>query len=460
MFNESMTYQETGAFAPIPTEGDIVDAPKSNTNIAELETTRVLFCAQDAITDTEKRELPFKAFGGMFLPHVQLLGNNGMLYRCQLTRLPKYKMIPDWRNMLGPIASTLYEDSFVQTVVENGVSKDKLVSGFLESDPNPDLKESGEFKNKRSNHIVYRKRYAAQDCMLALKRPQMGYAPGGVVEITALKGASAAEVREAQLFFFPKWDDIKKGVKSLPLKVKDTELHISKRIAEINSMGWETAKVAKYYSIGRDMLRSVTEFNRHALTHIRGDEIIVKDAATKGAAGVITNSDASELYLEQTGTRRKEDLITGQSDSVAELTREMREERAEKAAIAEKQLLLEERKQYTAEITAGLRERDVDEEIRLGMRKAEVATSGYLATEPVTDMEAVLTTTANAEIHTSEPVEPEVVETALPTTSEPVNVLPIETEAHRPCGKPKLNGEPCERLIRNDQEACFRHVAA
>ncbi len=43
------------AYAPIPAQVDVADAPKSNLNIQALEIPRVLFFAHDTVTDQEKR---------------------------------------------------------------------------------------------------------------------------------------------------------------------------------------------------------------------------------------------------------------------------------------------------------------------------------------------------------------------------------------------------------------------
>lgn len=422
-------------FAAIQEVGEVIDAPVSNANIAELEARRVLFFAGDTIRDIDKRELPFTSFGGIFMPHVKGLGNKGMLYRCQLTRLPKYKMVGDWRNMLGERAAATHEDSFVQTVMVNGEPVQRVVKGFLESDPTAD-KETGEFKQKRSNHIVYRKRYSAQDAALAQRRT-MGNSVRGVVEVTALKNATDAELKEAQLFFFPEWAEIKTGSKALPEKMVDLQDHLKSRIEAVRKMDWSEEKKNKFFAIGNDMVRSCTEFIRHTGETIRSDEIIVKDAAAKGAAGTIQHSDISEKYLALTGTRRKDDLITGEASAVSELTREMREERKAKAENEARLLLLEERKQYVAELNAGLRERDLDEEVRLGMRK-----------QPLTDADGDGT--------------PDYRQTDAPAVAEDeVTVAPpsvVVEEDVRVCGKPTAFGAPCERKLKDDEEACFQHA--
>ena len=343
---------EAVAYAPIGQDIEVIDAPVSNATIAELETPRVLFFAMDDITDTEKRELPFKEFGGIHMPHIKgLMDNKGMLYRCQFTRLGKFKMVPDWDMMVGPKGATM-ERSFVRTVVKNGVAEDKNVDGFLESDAEA-FRKDGSFKQRLSKHLVFNKRYPAHDVAKAVKRTAP-YGTGGVVEIKALKGASQAEVSEAQMFFFPEWNDIKRGISALPQTSRETQAYIQAQIDTIKSQDWTEEKKQQYYSIGKDMIQSVTEYRRNALDTVRGDEIIVKDAATKGAAGTVKHSEKSEKFLEVNEGRRREDLLVGQGNDVAELAREMREERKANAEMEARRLEIEERKLRIEEAKLGL----------------------------------------------------------------------------------------------------------
>lgn len=435
-------------YAAIPMEAEISDAPKSNMNIAEMETPRVLFFAMDTITDQEKRELPFKQFGGIFLPQVKLLGNKGMLYRCQLTRLPKSKMIPEWKNMLGnggSNASIPTEDAFVQTVVTANGIKETQISGFMMSDTSAELKENGEFKQKRSNHVTYRKRYAAQDAAMALRRAQMGHAPGGVVEITALKGATPAAVREAQYYFFPKWDDIRQGAETLPETIDGVEAHLKARIADIKNQLWGDERKKQYHEIGKDMLMSCSEYRRRAVEAVRADERIVKDADAKGAGSVINHSVISERYKAQTGIKSKDDLLTGEASNVATLTQVMLQEREEKKAHDAKMLLLEERKQYTAEIQAGLRERDEEEEIRLGIKKAVPAAAATIE-------EAISTAPSQVEIEEfAEDLMPDAV-----TVEEVEQVDPIITEPASDTETRVCAAENCSRVPK-EGEFCWQH---
>lgn len=414
--------------AQIPTS-TVVNSPVVLNEDADAQIPRVLFMAMDAITDAEKYELPFKGFGGIHLPHIPgLRESKYMLYRCLFTQLPAFTPVGDWDMMVPPEMRTHLARSFSQTV--NGQLK--TVQGFLESDMRS-IKEDGVFKNKRSNHLVFHKRYPGHDARKATQRTAP-HGIGGTVEVTALKGASLEEIQEAQMFFFPQWDEIKTGLAELPKTAKEMEAHIHARRADIVSL--PPSLQAKYQSIAQDMLKSVAEFQRHGLNTIKGDEVIYKAAFDKGETGV-RNSDASELLLAQTGTRRKSDLLSGDDSAVNRLADIIAKKELGNDEASMKALLLEERKQYTAEIVAGLRERDTEEEIRLGMRKAAEA--------PVNE----------PKIYHSP------LEKALDTIPADQWVTEADTidgsTAVRTCGAVKANGEACKRELKDGETACFQH---
>lgn len=429
------------AYAQIPEQTAVIDADVNNLEQEQLETPRVLFFAMDALTDQEKRESPFKMFGGMYMPHIATLQDTQhMLYRCQLTQLPGFKMIGEWETMLPPEDRKHWKKSFTQTVNVGGQIQQQVINGFLESDAS--ATREGVFKNKRSNHIVFTKRYALHDARMATQRPT-GHQVGGVVEITALLGATPLEIREAQYFFFPKWDAIRMGAEPLPTSTKELEAHLNSRIQDVKNQLWDDAKKAKFISIGRDMVRSVTEFNFTAVNAIRGDEIAAKEAFTKGET-TARPSAASDKFIEQTGMKRKEDLLTGENSALNELTAEMRAERAEKAEREAKMLLLEERKQYTAEITAGLRERDPEEEIRLGIRKAEGLP---LDSATIAAASQISVPTHSPEGSPTVDVMPEVEREDIPNAD-------VDT---RVCGAPTASGT-CKRTLEGEEVACWQHT--
>lgn len=432
---------EHTAYASIPDAVETIESPVLNRVQEELQTPRVLFFAGDAITDLEKRQMAFKEHGGVYLPHIKCLrSTKGMLYKCALTLLPPFRMIPDAKAMLGPNRAALeFQDAFTQTIVRpDGTTVEKEIKGFPAT-VQESIKE-GRFETKQSDHIVYKKRYAAQDVAMAIKRSEP-HGPGGVVEITALKGASQQEVSEVQLFFFPNWHDIKAGKEKLPERMSDIVAHITARKNAIDTeIGLD--KQGKYHSIANDMLRSCTEFIRTSNETIRLDGHIVQNAVTHGLAGQIVHSRMSEKFMEQTGAQRKEDLLTGEVASVGELAREMREERLANSKVKEKELELKERELFLREVELGIRKPDGT--------LAATASVPYVsnAVEPIPSV--TTTTTFVPETET-------VIQTGNPALDAVATIAVQVNDEVRLCGKLTAAGTACERPLKDDEEACFQH---
>lgn len=417
------------AYASIPTQVEVIESPVSNKVQAALETPRVLFFGGDAITDQEKRQAPFKEHGGIHMPHVKTLrGTKGMLYKCALTLLPPFRMIPDARGMLGPnLAALEFKDSFTQTVVNaDGTMTEKEISGFPVT-VQESIKE-GRFETKQSNHIVYKKRYAAQDVAMAIKR-SVPHGPGGVVEITALAGATQREVSDAQLFFFPNWADIKAGREKLPERMSDVIAHLTARKGVIDTELPEVLR-GKYHSIANDMLRSCTEFVRTANETVRSDGHIVQNAVSKGLAGQVTHSQMSEKFLEQTGAQRKEDLLSGEVASVGELAKEMREDRLAHSKVKEKELELKERELFLREV-------------ELGIRKSDGSLVGEVKTP-------------TAERPFTEPTIIDATDTHILIADENTTFAMAEPTSEVICGAPTANGT-CARVATKGDK-CWQHV--
>lgn len=350
------------AYAQIPDNLEITEDAVPNQQIANLETTRVIFFAMDAIPDREKNEMPtIKGAGGMYLPQIKTMpklgagnGSRGMLYKCRLTPL-KTKRIHEWNVMLSPEARKNWDKSYIQTVVENGETAQKTISGFLGSDPQ--ATREGEFKNKRSDHNVYKKRYPGEDITFAVQR-SLPNGVGGVVEIVALRRATATAIKEAQLFFFPEWGDIEHGHKMLPATVREIEEHLNERIKQISFQLWSDKQKADYFSIGRDMLRSCSEFRRSATDIVERDTTAYKTAFAKGETGV-THSHISEFLLNQLETRRKDDIVAGDSSSVDRLARVMEARESQDAEFKRRELELKEREIALREREAALKEAEL-----------------------------------------------------------------------------------------------------
>lgn len=347
-------------FAQIPIEKDFTVDVTASAEIASLEQKRVIFFCGDAITPREKFEFPeIKGAGGVYMPHIHTLPKtrgvpaaHGMIYKCKFTALQS-AFEPEWEMMLPPGERKHYPQSFV----EDGGDGKVQISGFLGSDVNH-IKETGEFKNRRHGDVRYKKWMPGQDIHRVTAR-SMPFGVGGVVEITALAGASASEITDAQVYFFPNWEQIRAGLESLPSTVREIEAHIRERQTEIDAQPWSSDKKTKYKAIAQDMLKSCALFRQSAVEIIEQDDVTKTEAAKKGEMNA-RHSPVSEMLLGQVEWKRKGDLLAGESSSTAELVRELaadrkdrndairleQENRAKELEIRERELALKEAQLY------------------------------------------------------------------------------------------------------------------
>lgn len=310
------------SFAQMALNGQVAVAPVSNKRIAGLETRRVIFFAGDAIPPHEKYEMPeVKGFGGIYLPHIRTLpqganhGSRGMVYRCKFTPLTT-KMKAEPKTMLPPAAREHWETEFIQTITVEGEKVERTVSGFLESNPRATQKKR--FEQEESDHLVFKKRYPGQDIVMATRR-SLPNGIGGVVDVEGLVGASDREIEEAQYFFFPNWDDIEQGLEDLPEQTSELERHIRTRLATIDKEDYSSF-ATRMRLIGRDMLKSCTEFRRTGNQIVQTDEKAFKAAAKDDTQGF---SAISTHLLPQLNVTRKEDVITGGNEAINRLANVM-----------------------------------------------------------------------------------------------------------------------------------------
>ncbi len=429
------------SYAQMALDRDIAYKPVSNDKIEDLRTTRVIFFAGNAIPDHEKYEMEdVKGFGGIYMPHLRTLpvgvnnGSRGMVYQCKFTPL-KTARKSEWKNMLGPDVREHWDTSFVGVVMDGGQAVKKTINGFTGS--NLLAAKKGRFEPEISDHIVHKECYPGNDIRMATMR-SIPNGVGGVVEITDLLGATDDEINAVQLYFFPNWQRLADGIETLPTTIDEIELHIKNRIADIRNQLWDAEKSAKYMGIGRDMVKSCTEFRRTGTGIIEKDDTALKAASADNAQ---VHSPVSTMLLDQLKIKRKGDLLAGDHSAMTRLADNMEVDRAANKEAETKRLLLEERKQYVAEVQGGFRERDEQEEIRLGMRKAETVLTPTIV-EPVSEV--------------GEPQLADFDGDGIPDYRDPEPEVFNDVEP-RICGQPTAKGTPCQRPILGDALACAHH---
>lgn len=421
-----MTGIGTGSVAAIPQRRVANEVPTSADAAADLRVNRVVFFAGDVISASEKYAEPMKGFGGVFLPQFKTLqhgGNKGMIYKCELTLL-KPKMVGQPIAMLSPQEAATWDTAFIQpAAVQNadGTWEDRVV-------------RSDAFAKPGDNYMVYK--------MAALPGhdlPKMltGTPPNGVrgvTEITALRGAEQPMLDRLQTFFFPNWDDIRVGNAHLPETTRELETHLRDRLNAV-SIEVEQSQRTLFRSVGEDMIRACTAYRQYATAIFKYNENLINDGKVRGHS-VAYPQIAEDMMTQFPEIRRKDDLATGAGESVTALLEMQKQQAANEA----KRLELEERRIALEEAKLGVRPMPIVREEVVEHPPEPVAA---VAVEPYIDEPEEA-----AEIHIEAAPQVEAV------TDEPTADAATEV---RLCGQPKNNGEPCERVLKADEEACFQH---
>lgn len=309
---------------------------KPNLEKLDRRTTRVIFFAGDVIPDTEKYAMPSRAFGGIYLGRYKTIkpaSKKGMLYKCALTPL-KAKMKAVNKEMIDPTQRKNWETSYI---IENGKRTAIGFEDLVVSAPNSLHKET--LPGDEINFIL---------------RAAQPLGEGGIVEVTALKGATDAEIEAAQLFFFPNWNEILSNPGLLPETTKQLNAYLRGKLTETDAL--PDYLQTKYASIGREMLRSLAEFSNWGLKYTKVIENQISNRKTKGQPSRGYSAKA-ELVLPQIGRVRKDELSDDTQSSTRELVVQMSEDRKQSSAIAAEQLELEKRKLDLEERRIAIEER-------------------------------------------------------------------------------------------------------
>jgi hypothetical protein len=282
---------ETTINAGIPAQlQNASEAVIDNISIIERSKTRYVFFAGDVIEPSIKYRHATRAFGGLLRSDVHCLkhdGNEGMIYRCKITEF-KTKMYHQPKAMLNP------EELKHSDIWKSGYT---LKNGKLGANGWEDLVV-------KSPYLVYREIYPGDEIggLLAVK-PPLG--ERGLVELQSLLGKDESAKREAQLFYFPNWLEIQTGKESLPETLKELENHIKGRMREAT----ETANLSKsdIQQVGRDMLRSCTEYRLWGQAYLKSFEDEINAAKVKGLP--YSYPEKAEMVLVQLEESRKDDLL-------------------------------------------------------------------------------------------------------------------------------------------------------
>lgn len=297
--------------------------PQSNVILPDTKlrsTPRFVFFAGDNITMQEKYAAPSRFMGGVELDmyltlretgkelyaRSDLYNTGGVLYRCAIHQL-KTAYLPVNKQMVSPADR------------EGGT----LLPGYQVQNGRRNHK-TGQYEDVTvtNDNMVYRPFYPGDE-IESMTRPSTGLRPGGIVEITALHGKTWQEQVDAQLHYFPNWEQLQTGEESLPATIRELRDNIAARVL--------VADTAELKSIGRDMLRSCDEFKVWGLRYLKAWRQTVKFADNQIDSPIAGYNELAEMLFEMLQVAREDTL--NQTGNVADIATQIGQSIA--AAIAQ-----------------------------------------------------------------------------------------------------------------------------
>lgn len=274
----------------LPQQGTILPDTKVR------ETPRFVFFAGDHIPTAEKYLIPSRFMGGveldMFLTlketgkelyaRPDLYNTGGMLYRCAIHQL-KTHYLPVNPNMVAP--------------ADRDPDAGKFVPGYVKQNGRRNH-DTGVYEDVTVTGQLYRPFYPGDE-IEGLVRPSIGLRPGGIVEISALRGKGWQEQIEAQLHYFPNWEALQVAKEAYPRTLRELRDQIAGRMAGAS---------VEMQSVGRDMLRSCDEFRLWGLRYLKAWRQIVKFADNNVDSPLQGYNDLCEMLFDLLTVNREDTL--------------------------------------------------------------------------------------------------------------------------------------------------------
>ncbi len=238
---------------------------------------RAVVFVGDVLTMRQKESIFFRLGGRLYLD-ARTVPNN-IASSCAITPL-RQGMMSQHRNMIDPKQHINggYVSSYIATNVWNPSS-----ARF----ENIEVGKSG-----ASAGLLFKPVYPAQEIGRIIGRGD------GTVEVPFVE--SAADIREAQMFFFPNWIKIASGTAFLPPTLRQLKEHLQNRIEQTDSV--------QLQEIGKAFLASCQQFRLYGSEYIATQSKLIKEA--EKIQGVLQVYDEiGERFFKYLELTRQDSLI-------------------------------------------------------------------------------------------------------------------------------------------------------
>jgi hypothetical protein len=247
----------------------------------ERPATAYLFYPLNMIAPAIKASVPTWRAGGCLRPELATLRHvNGYIRQCEITECRQHMVAQAARNVYPTERRHMVRG---YNITENGITR--TVQGGA----------GGE------NALLFTPWYPDQELGPVLAQND------GLVRIPV---SSAAEAREAQLFLFPNWDRIVQELDQLPAKLQDLREHLIARRAAVPAG-------SILYQVADACVRACDQAEAYGRTHVTRENAMYAEAQVKGWAW--TYGVEAELYMEQLGLQRRDNLQQEQTNKIDRL---------------------------------------------------------------------------------------------------------------------------------------------
>jgi hypothetical protein len=277
-------------------------APKFITQkIAEMKMYCVLYIG-DTLTDRQKRSPAYRLGGKLFMQ--QRTVPNNIVSTCAITRLDS-AMRHVHKQLVDPKRHDQYVSSYVHENQWNSETQrfENVEYGFVMR-PGPNGLE------RVDNGLLYKEINPVNE---------LWNITGGDTGVVLIEEGleSAADIKDAQMHYFPNWLDILQLKATVPLRLRDLEDHIENRKAATNSTALK--------AVGDAYLRSCLQYRDWGKTYVDFQTQVIKETE-KSPGGARYDEVAERLF--------KQLELTRQDSLVADMARNSNDTQAQNTSIA------------------------------------------------------------------------------------------------------------------------------
>ena len=261
---------------------------------------RCVFTVGDLVAPNVKDAVPDWKLGGILRPGVLTLSHvNGYIQRCKIVDLRQHMEAEAASNVMPSERAHKTRD---YQIIEHG-----------------EARTIGRDKNNEPDGLLRTAFYPVDEVGRLCGQND------GIVEMPCTNGE---QIRIAQDFLFPHWNDFLTGRKAFPPKIASLKVYFQSRLKFAQDAGNDW-----FVAIAKAAIRSCDQYEAWGRDHVKDQHKMLAEAEAKGAPFVY--GDMTELVFSQLSIARKDNLIQETADRQANLEQSIAKQAESIASLAD-----------------------------------------------------------------------------------------------------------------------------